>query len=420
MSLKCLCPAVLFAAAFAVTALAANPPAAKPPPENPDKTETVKGKYVTLEFRPGDYKLLKNQKQFVEFLDSVYEKMHELTYASPPMTLHGYKNLGAWGTAGEGGLNIDWSCVPGCMTGFNSGMIEFGMVHEMGHVFDARSFARWYITPVCGGETFGNIKLSYVVDSLLRKDTPYRIEFGPGGKQTGYDFNNRFYLPAGKKYLEGTQTWDQMGVDDLHSFHMTLIRRYGWDVYKKWFRAYYVIEAQKDGRAPQSCNDPIRINMVCALLSAFAGESLVPEFQRWRFPVTNESIDAVANRYRLREVCAAVDSQFDKEYAEGKIALDPLSLQVHAEKVPGKPVAKVTLFSVLKVNGAVIRYTLDNSEVGFPSTKGYIGTPITVSQPLTVSAALYLPGKREPVLKTRAEINPATLPETKAQPPARK
>ena len=333
-------------------------PVRRPPAAAAERTMTVKGRHVTLEFRQSDFNLLKNPKDLTDFLDSVYEKMQELTFHSPTMSLRGQRNLDAWGTADENGIEIDWTCVPPLMKGFNTGTIEFGVIHEMGHVFDARNFGRWYITPICGGETLGNIKLSYAVDSLLRRDNQYRIEFGPGDGQTGYDFNNNFYLNAGKEYLASDTSWDKMDVDDLHSFHMTLIRRYGWDVYKKWFRAYYLIEAQKDGRAPSSCNDPVRINMVCALLSSFSGENLAPDFQEWRMPVTNKTVSEVVKRYQLTEVCAAVEKQFAREYAEGRISLDPLSLRVTVETVSNKPEAKVGFFSALKADGAIIRYTL--------------------------------------------------------------
>jgi hexosaminidase len=385
----------------------ARPAAAEEP------VKTVKGKQVTLEFRESDFKLLKSQAEFLAFLDSVYERMQELTYASPPMILRGHKNLGAWGTAGLDGVRIDWTCVPGFMTGFNTGMIEFGVVHEIGHVFDARNFPRWYITPGCGGETFGNIKLSYALEMLLRKDNAYRIEFGPGGKQTGYDFNNNFYLPAGKKYLASDTPWEKLGVDELHAFHMTLIRKYGWDVYKKWFRAYYLIEAQKDGRAPPSCNDPVRINLVCALLSAFSGDNLVADFQQWRMPVTEASVNEVRKRYQLSDVCPAVEKQFAKEYAEGKITLDPLSLRVTAEPVANKTMSAIGFFSAVKIDGAVVRYTLDNSEVGSLFTKSYQGTPVTVNKPVTVNAALFVPGKKEPVLTTTLKVTPVFTPAPK-------
>jgi len=368
------------------------------------KTETLKGEYTSARFRPEDWKTANDPKAFMGFLDQVYLTMVELTSAKPPMELRGYEKLGAWGTAGIDGINIDWTCVQPFMKDFNTGKIEFGFVHEMGHVFDARDFPRWYITPGCGGETFANIKLSYALERLLLKDNNYRIEFGPGGLQTGYDFNNNFYLNAGKKFLASDTPWDKMGVDDLHSFHMTLIRRYGWDVYKKWFRAYYPIEAQKDGHAPPNVADPIRINLVCALLSKFAGESVVPECQRWRMPVTDKSVMEVAKRYHLEKVCATTDTQFAEEYAAGKIHLDPLSLQVRLSKDDaGK--TKGTIFSILRSTPKVtVRYTLDGTPVTAAS-KVDAGTPIPLAAGTTVNAAMFVPGKPQPVLTTTTKVD---------------
>ena len=375
--------------------------------EDPSKvtTETLKGQFTTARFRPDDWKVANDPKEFMNFLDQVYLAMVELTSAQPKMELRGYEKLGAWGTAGIDGINIDWTCVQPFLKDFNTGKIEFGFVHEMGHVFDARDFPRWYITPGCGGETFGNIKLSYALERLLLKDNKFRIEFGPGGLQTGYDFNNNFYLNAGKKYLAGDTAWDKMSVDDLHSFHMKLIRKLGWDVYKKWFRAYYKIEAQKDGRAPAGVADPLRINLICALLSSFSGEDLVADFQQWRMPVTDKSVLEVAKRYDLKKVCPAVDAQFAEEYAAGKIHLDPLSLQIRVKKsADGKPQASI--FSILRGTPSVIvRYTLNGTPVTATS-KVDTGAPIPVAAGNTINAAMFVPGKPQPVLSATITVEP--------------
>ena len=197
-----------------------------------------------------------------------------------------------------------------------------------------------------------------------------------------------------------------MAVDDLHSFHLRLIRKVGWDVYKKWFRAYYRIEAQKDGRAPQSCNDPLRINLVCALLSIFSDENLVPEFQQWRMPVTDKSVLEVAKRYDLKQVCAATDRQFADEHAAGKIHLDPLSLRVRTMQA-ADGAAMVSIFCILRnTRGAVVRYTLDNTPVD-GSSRIDQGTPIPAAAGTAVRAALFVSGKEQPVLTTATTVDPA-------------
>jgi len=365
--------------------------------------ETVKGDHVTFNFRPGDWKELKDKKEFTAFYDDVYETMEELTGNSPPMILRGYKDLGAWGTAGMDGVNIEWAVIPTFMKEFNAGKVEFGLVHEIGHVFDARDFPRWYITPSSGGEAFANIKLSYSVDRLLREDTRYRIEFGPGGPQTGFNFNNNFYLGTGKAFVEGTDPWTKMSVDQLHSFHLQMIRKFGWDVYKKWFRAYILIDAKEEDRAPASTDDPLRMHVLCALLSRFSGENLVPYFDTWRIPVTSENIADVTKRYKLDRVCDQVDQQFAREYAQGKINLDPLSLSVRT--VPGGDKKTTVTFSNIfgALRGVYVRYTLDGSPIS-GNSKTFTGTPVEVKPGARVRAALFVPGKSAPVLNTSFEV----------------
>ena len=196
-----------------------------------------------------------------------------------------------------------------------------------------------------------------------------------------------------------------MSVDDLHSFHMKLIRKVGWDVYKKWFRAYYRIEAQKDGRAPAGVADPLRINLICALLSMFSGEDLVADFQQWRMPVTDQSVLEVAKRYDLKKVCPAVDAQFAEEYAAGKIHLDPLSLRIRILKTAaGKPQASI--FSILRGTPSVtVRYTLNGTPVTVTS-KVDTGSSIPVAAGNTINAAMFVPGKPQPVLTATATVEP--------------
>ena len=61
-------------------------PATTPPPL---KTETLKGMYASARFRPDDWKILKAPKEFMGFLDQIYETMAELTANYPPMELRG-------------------------------------------------------------------------------------------------------------------------------------------------------------------------------------------------------------------------------------------------------------------------------------------------------------------------------------------
>jgi hypothetical protein len=326
----CVASLTLATAAAAPQAFAAPKPAKpKPTAQKPanatagEKLVTMKGKQLSVEFRQMDFDLLDDPKAFVKFLDDAYLQMHELTGHSPVISIHGGKtSAGIWGYASLEGIVVDWGAVPGIFKDFNNKKIAFGLIHEMGHCFDARNKPRWYITPHAGGEEMANLKLSFVFDRLLRPDNEYRVNFGPGGDQTGWDFNNNFYLPAAKDYLaDPTIDWTQMSVDSLHAFHLKIARTYGWDVLKKWFRAYPILEA-KGFWAPDSTDVPERIILECALLTHFAKADLMPIIKEWRLPVTPQTMAAAEKHFGLKEVYAQVEKQYAKEVKSGEIKVD--------------------------------------------------------------------------------------------------
>lgn len=354
--------------------------------------EVVRGEHVEMELREADWKLLRDRAAFVGFVDRVYEEMVELTGSEPEMKIRGHENLGAWGTAGLDGIRLDWGVVPGLLRDFEAKKIEFGLVHEMGHIFDAREFPRWYITPSAGGETFANIKLAYVLEELLTEESGLRIEFGPGGLRTGRAFHDGFYGPAGDGYLASTRSWEQMDVDALHSFHHGLIREHGWDVYKKWFRAYLILDEKPDRRAPDGVNDPLRVQVMCALLSGFSGVDLVPYFQKWRLPVTSEEVGKVMKAYRLESVMREVEKQFAAEVRQGKIVLNEKSIVIREEKVEGDGVRFRFVHALAGEPKAEIRYKVSLNGKVSPERR-FDGRPVKVAKGALVEAVLKVAGR---------------------------
>jgi hypothetical protein len=208
----------------------------------PDQTTTkpaeevvvVKGKHVTVKFPESDLKILNDRDAFMGFLDSAYAAMEELTDNAPPVSFRvGKVGKGVWGFASADGVTIGAGAFTDVLKKFNRHRIEFGIIHEMGHVFDARNKPRWYITPHNGGEEFANLKLDFALERLLTPDQPYRIEFGPGGPLTGVAMADKVFGGAAAKYLnDPTKDWTAMSSDQLHSFHLGIVRKYGWDVLK--------------------------------------------------------------------------------------------------------------------------------------------------------------------------------------------
>ncbi len=301
------------------------PISAAPAPKAPEKVVTLKGRYVTVEIRQSDIGLLKNRQAFSRFLDDVYAQMRELTTAQPTVIIRSGKvPQGVWGYAGGTGVMIDEGAFRDVLKDFNDNKIAFGLVHEMGHCFDGRDKPRWYISPHSGGEEMANLKLSFAFDRLLRADNAYRIDFGKEGRQTGWDYNNRYFVPAGDKYLaDSSREWTSMSSDELHAFHLGLARVYGWDVLKKWFRAYPVIESFGFW-APDSTDDPQRMILEGAIFEHYAKTDLMPLFEKWRLPITRADLDAAVEHYRLKEVFARVDAQYAAEVRSGAIKVDHL------------------------------------------------------------------------------------------------
>lgn len=275
-----------------------------------------------MTFRPSDWAILKDKKAFIDFHDQVYEAMVELTGNRPAMPIRGHHELTAWGTASSSGVRVDWPHVPGVMTDFNNNLVTFGLIHEMGHIFDYPFFQRWYVTNRTAVETFANFKLAYVVERLLTDETPYRINFRRGGAKKGAEFVDAFYLPFGEKYLKSDTPWEKISVDSLHAFHHQLVRKYGWDFYKRVFRAFIQLEATEDGKVPQDPTDPLRTQVMCAILNQFSGDDLMPVFQKWRIPVTADDLARVTKAYKLDQICDKVEEDFEQEAAKGNIHLD--------------------------------------------------------------------------------------------------
>jgi hypothetical protein len=377
-------------------------------PPGGELAPAVEGKHLTMTFRPEDWAALKDQKSFIEFHDEVYSTMVELTGFRPPMPIRGHHALGAWGTASGDGVRVDWTQLAAVMEGFNRNVVAFGMIHEMGHIFDFPFFSRWYVTHGTAIETFANIKLAYAVERLLTDSTPYRINFRGESDQKGAEFVDHFYIPFGVEYLKSETPWETISVDALHAFHHQFVRTYGWDLYKKMFRTFVLMEAKEDGKAPPNPVDPVRIHVVCAVLSKLSGDDLVPIFQKWRAPVTAQDVADVSKTYKLDEVCEKVNQEFEAEFVKGDIHLDPLSLKIKPIKAPGGKTG-FTLSTIFGSSANVaIRYTLDGSDPAVAGGQTFNGKPIAAPVGTSVKAVLYVKGKPGPQL-TSALVIPDNL-----------
>jgi hypothetical protein len=239
-------------------------------------------------------------------MDTAYERDAELTGVTPydgkVIILQESPPNPYWAYAGNPViLNGDY--VEKTLAEVTEGKLPFGWMHEMGHDFDV--YGDWYIWNGPCAEFQANFKLSYVVEQPIKGFRMVWDGYGHaaypvvGGKtdSDGYRFVDSFFLFFGDPYLaDSSRKWDSLTSDETQSFFQRLVRVYGWEPFKKWYRDYAGLASQgfKPPTSPEA-----KISLCCGLLSKDIGVDLLPIFQRWRFPVTKESVNAVMTSYKL-------------------------------------------------------------------------------------------------------------------------
>jgi hypothetical protein len=207
-----------------------------------------------------------------------------------------------WAYAGQE-MILNTKFVGETLKDFDDGLISFGWIHEVGHNFDV--LGDWYIWSGPAAEWQANFKLAYAFENI--KDQSFRIKWlheAPGYPKpkgdlrlTGREMNESFFGVFGDEYLaDPKRTYDTLSSDDMHTFFMRIQRCYGWEVFKRWYRTYRRLADQ--GRKPPETPEQ-KISLIDAILSKEAGVDLTPVFQRWRFPVTAESVRAARELYGI-------------------------------------------------------------------------------------------------------------------------
>ena len=187
---------------------------------------------------------------------------------------------------------------------FEEGIFPFGWIHEMGHDFDD-VIGEWYNFNGPFTEFQANFKLCYVIETMpdqsfripqtiIVKDYPFHEK---GRKLKGKEFSQKSFLFFGDKYLsDPSRTWESMSSDEMHSLFQRIQYMYGWEVYKGFYRTFRELKA-KGFTPPKSVED--KINLIVLILSKEAKVDLIPVFQTWRFPVSQERIQELENKYQI-------------------------------------------------------------------------------------------------------------------------
>lgn len=273
----------------------------------PEPLKEVDGKTVGMALMQSRYRTFHHLDRTLRWLDQCYAAMIDLTGEKP---FNGkrmiYKEAPAhpwWAYAGqEMVLNTDY--VGSTLKDFDDGLIAFGWVHEVGHNFDDQ-LGKWYIWSGPAAEWQANFKLCYALETI--PDQSFRIRWtfqAPGYpapdaniRLTGDQLVERFFLMFGDQYLgDPSRKWDTLSSDEMHTFFQRIQRVYGWDVFKRWYRTYRRLE-NAGMKPPETAED--KISLIAAILSTETKCDLTPTFQRWRFPVTPESVHKMKEHYHI-------------------------------------------------------------------------------------------------------------------------
>ncbi len=138
----------------------------------------------------------------------------------------------------------------------------FGIMHEIGHTFSAGNI-KHYGSWNWNDEIFANFRMSYALEAcdgtMSQRNTLYK---GDGVR----DYYKIFYdetIGAGIPKNNG---------DALHYTFLRIKDRYGWDVYKKAFRALYAVDEQ---HLPKFRSNYEKMLFFLSYVSIAAGEDVV-------------------------------------------------------------------------------------------------------------------------------------------------
>jgi len=152
--------------------------------------------------------------------------------------------------------------------------MPFGWIHEMGHDFDD-GLGEWYIWNGESCEWQANWKLNYAYETIPdqsfkakwqpNEKSPYPPRGDKGELVSGYQLMQSYFLFFGDGYLgDHDRTWDTMLSDDVHAFFLRLVRSYGWEPFKQWYRT--TARLDELGYDPPKSPDE-KINLIAATTS---------------------------------------------------------------------------------------------------------------------------------------------------------
>ncbi|MBN1919584.1 MAG: hypothetical protein JW889_16940 [Verrucomicrobia bacterium] len=320
----------------------------------PEPLVEMKGEYIGYALMKSRYEGFKSKERLLTWLNESYKAMWDLTGHRPyngDYVLIRESPSHPWYAYAGNPIVMSSRSLKGFVEDIDAGFMPFGWTHELGHDFDD-VIGEWYIWDGGSCEWQANWKLNYAYEVMPDQD--YKAKWGgsdsagfnPPGDEvvvSGPQFMDSFFLFFGDPYLaDPNRTWDTMQSDDLHSFFLRIKDQYGWEPFKQWYRTY--VRFEELGLAkPETAED--KINLIAAILSHTTGVDLVPVFQKWRMPVTEQRVAEMNKRYPIANLDEAVRP------ASAEAAADLIKLTVERVQKDGW----------MRSGWGQIRYTFENT-----------------------------------------------------------
>lgn len=265
----------------------------------PNATEVRKGSKIGIELQNSRWKDLEHADDIVKFFDDTYVAMEELTgsrpYGGDLMIIKECPANPYFAYAGNP-IVLNTNFVGTSLETLDSHQVDFGWVHEMGHDFDDGLGQLYNFSTFT--ETQANLKLSYILDQLVTKNSLYKMKSWVD-KETlldGISFNDEYFPKFADDYLPTDREWKTLQSDEYHALFFKVIREEGWEVMKEYYRTFGRL-VKSGAVKPQGDEEYLQLNMLVLQLST--KKDMLPTYSEWRLPVTAESLDKVKTKYSL-------------------------------------------------------------------------------------------------------------------------
>jgi hypothetical protein len=248
----------------------------------------VEGKHVAYSSPYAFWGKVKYPVTFIEQLDKVYEIHSQMANGMLPGSAEKMKfvnvSQGRFNMASGYPIKVKnnrFDYIVDCLEKSNYQNPSWGLVHEMGHNFNAM-FQKWYLFGVYGhNESWTNVFTLHAFDKL------------------GISADEDIWLALAKKYSNNPDRNFNELNDDLFlllGLLSQLQKMHGWDIYYDYFEK--VGDKVKKNEFPET--DQERANFIVKELSLSGKVNLYHLFKEWGFPVDPQILDSVKHFPRAK------------------------------------------------------------------------------------------------------------------------